>query len=178
MDLTRIRRTFVIKSANIFSSNSRVVGSQPNHGQHAAGFSFFGAIGVVATQITGSAYAGVVDVFYAERAALADDFGGEIDFVMRWANAGTELHDHVRGIGAEAFNHLSDRVCHDAKLGAFAAGMHKTDRRRFWIDDVNCATIGDVNAERDAALIGDNAIAAGEFAASTPLRAAALQRDR
>ena len=105
-----------------------------------------------------------MDVLNAERAALPDDFGGKIDFVMRRANAGTELHDHVRGIGAEAFNHLSDRVCDDAKLGAFASGMHKANRRRFWIYDVNCATVSDVNAERDAALIGDNAIAAGKFA--------------
>ena len=100
----------------------------------------------------------------AERATLPDDFGGEIDLVMGWANTRAELHDHVRGIGAEAFNHLSDRVCDDAKLGAFASGMHKANRRRFWIYDVNCATVCDVNAERDAALIGDNAIARGEFA--------------
>ena len=152
------------QNANLFSSNSdcRI---ESNHGQHAAGFSFFGAVGVVATQITGSARAGVVDVLNAERATLPDDFGRKIDLVMGWANAGTELHDHVRGIGAEAFNHLSDRVCDDAKLGAFASGMHKANRRRFWIYDVNCATVCDVNAERDAALIGDNAIARGEFAA-------------
>jgi hypothetical protein len=96
---------------------------------------------------------------------LPDDFGCEIDLVMGWANTRAELHDHVRGIGPEAFNHLSDRVCDDAKLGAFAAGMHKANRRRCWIYDVNCATVCDVNAERDAALIGDNAIASGEFAA-------------
>jgi hypothetical protein len=137
---------------------------EPKHGQHAAGFSFFGAIGVVATQITGSARAGVVDVLDAYRPTLPDDFGGEIDLVTGWANTGAELHDHLRGIGSEAFNHLSDRVCHDAKLGTFASGMHKASRRRFWIYDVNCATVSDVNAERDAALIGDNAIAPGEFA--------------
>ena len=95
----------------------------------------------------------------AERATLPADFGRKIDLVMGWANTRAELHDHVRGIGAEAFNHLSDRVCDDAKLGAFASGMHKANRRRFWIYDVNCATVSDVNAERDAALIGDNAIA-------------------
>ena len=93
---------------------------------------------------------------------------------MGWANAGTELHDHVRGIGAEAFNHLSDCVCDDAKLGAFAAGMHKADRRRCWIYDVNCATVSDINAERDTALIGNNAIAARKFAAH---RAAATAID-
>src|SRR6476620_1211514 len=122
---------------------------QPNHGQHTAGFSFFGAVGVVATQITGGAYAGVMDLFYAGGPALADDFGGEIDLVMGWANTRAELHDHAMGIGSEAFNHLSDRVCHDTKLGSFAPGMHEADCRRCWIDDVNCATIGDVNAERD-----------------------------
>ena len=137
---------------------------QPNHGQHAAGFSFFGAVGVVATQITGGAYAGVMDLFYADGPALADDFGRKIDLVMGWANTRAELHDHARGIGAEAFDHLSDRVCDDAKLGAFASGMDKANRRRFRIYDVNCATVSDVNAERDVALIGDNAIAAGEFA--------------
>src|SRR5439155_14040322 len=115
--------------------------------------------------ITGGACAGVVDVLNGEGAALPDDFGGEIDFVVRRPNARTELHDHVRGIGAEAFDHLSDRVCDDAKFGAFASGMHKANRRRFWIYDVNYATVSDVNAERDAALTGDNAIAAGEFAA-------------
>src|SRR2546430_5244516 len=135
---------------------------QPNHSQHAAGFSFLGAVGVVATQVTGSACAGVVDMLNAERATLPADFGGKIDLVMGWANTRAELYNHARGIGAEAFDHLSDRVCDDAKFGAFASGMHKANRRRFWIYDVNYATVSDVNAERDAALTGDNAIAAGE----------------
>ena len=138
---------------------------QPKHGQHAAGFSFFGAIGVVAMKIAGGADARVVDLLNAERAALPDDFACEIYFVVRRANAGAELHDHVRRIGSEAINHLPDRVRDDAKLGAFAPGMHKPDRRRFWIDDVNRATVGDVNTKRDAALICDNAVAAGKFAA-------------
>ena len=147
---------------------------QPKHGQHPPGFSFFGAIGVVATQITGSARAGVVDVLNAERATLLADFGRKIDLIMGWANTRAELHNHARGIGAEAFNHLSDRVCDDAKLGAFASGMHQANCRRFWIYDVNCATVSDINAERDAALIGNNAIARGEFAAH---RAAATAVD-
>src|SRR5207245_896819 len=96
---------------------------------------------------------------------LSDDFGGEIDFVMRRANTGAEFHDHVRGLGAEAIDHLPDCVRDDTELGAFAAGMYETDRRRFWIDNVNSATVGNVNAQGNAALIGDNAVAAGEFAA-------------
>ena len=44
---------------------------QSNHGQHAAGFSFLGAVGVVATQLTGGARAGVVDVLNAEACDIA-----------------------------------------------------------------------------------------------------------
>ena len=100
----------------------------------------------------------------AYRATLPADFGGKIDLVVGCANARTELHDQFRRIGAEASDHFSDRVCDDAKVGSFASGMHKANRRRLRIYDVNRATVCDVNAERDTALIGDNAIARGEFA--------------
>src|SRR4029077_19258687 len=41
--------------------------------------------------------------------------------------------------------------------------MHKANRRCFWINNVNRATVSDVNAEGDTALIGNDAIARGEF---------------
>ena len=114
-------------------------------------------------------------LFDTKRAALPDNFNGEVDFVLRRPNAGAELDDHVLGMRAETINHFLDRIRGDAELGAFATGMHKADRRRFWIDDVNRATVCDVNAERDTQLIGDDAVAAGEFAAH---RAAATAIDR
>src|SRR2546425_9093651 len=43
--------------------------------------------------------------------------------------------------------------------------MHQTDSGRFWIDNVNGATVSNVNAKGNAALVGDNTVAAGEFAA-------------
>ena len=147
---------------------------ETKHCQHPAGFSFLGAVGVVPSQITRCARAGVVDVLNTWHATLPDDLRSEIDLVVGRANTRTELHDHVYGIRSEAFNHLSDRVCDHAKLGSFAAGVHKANRRCFWIYDVNGATISDVNAERDTALIGNNAIARGEFAAH---RAAATAID-
>ena len=103
-----------------------------------------------------------MNFLHAKRATLSDNLGCEIDLVMWRANAGAELNDHVRGIGAEAINHLFDCVGNDAELGAFATGMNQTDSRRFWIDKVNRAAVGDVNAEHDSLLIGDDAIAAGE----------------
>jgi len=71
------------------------------------------------TQVTCRAGAGIVDLLYTECAALPDNFSGEIDFVVGWANAGAKLHYHVRRIRTEAFSHLPDGVCDDAKLGAF-----------------------------------------------------------
>ena len=72
--------------------------SQTEQCEHAAGFSFLGAIGIVKIGMTSCADAAVVDLFYALRATLLDDVCREIDFVMRRTNAGTELHDHVDGI--------------------------------------------------------------------------------
>jgi hypothetical protein len=52
--------------------------------------------------------------------------------------------------------------------------MNQTERRRFWIDNVNRATIGDINAQHDSTLIGDDAVAGGEF---TARRAVAIAID-
>src|SRR5207253_8916643 len=61
------------------------------------------------------------------------------------------------------FAHLLDRFRNNSPLGAFLAGMDEANRRHFWIDNVNRAAIGHVNAERDPFLIRDEAVAAGEF---------------
>ena len=106
---------------------------------------------------------GVMNFLHAERATLPDNFRSEIDFVTRRTNTRAELHDHVCGIGAEALNHLRNRARDNAELGAFTPGMHQTDSRRFWIDNVNGATIGDVNAERDTESIRNDAVTTGEF---------------
>ena len=106
-----------------------------------------------------------MNCFHARRATLADNFPREIDFVMWRPNAGAELHYHVRGIGAEAINHLLDSVGNDAEFGAFAPGMNQPDSRGFLIDNVNRAAVGNVNAQDDAALIGNKSVAAGEFTA-------------
>jgi hypothetical protein len=134
-------------------------------GEHATGFAFFGAIRIVTVQVARRTDARVVNFFYAERAALPDNFRGEIDFVMRRANARAELHDQIRGLGTEAINHCSDRVWDDTELSAFASGMHKSYGRLLWIENVNSTTVSDVNAQRDTGLIGDDAVAARKVAA-------------
>ena len=61
------------------------------------------------------------------------------------------------------FAHLIDRLRCDCLLGPFFAGVNQPDGRRFGIDNVNCAAIGNMNAERDPSLIRDHPVAAGEF---------------
>ena len=112
--------------------------------------------------MTRCANAAVVDLLHALRTTLPDNFCREIDFIMRRTYAGTQLNDKVGRIRSEMRFHLRDGIRDHAKLGAFFSGVHEANRRFFWIDNVNRATIGDVNAERDFFLIRDNTVAASE----------------
>ena len=84
---------------------------------------------------------------------------------MRWTNAGAQLHNQVARLRSEVCAHLRDRIRDNAQLGPFAAGMDETDGRRFWIDNINRATIGDMNAEQNFALVCDDSVATGELLA-------------
>ncbi len=109
----------------------------------------------------------VVNLTDAFGATLFDDFRGEIDFIMRRTNAGTQLHNQVGRLRSEACAHLCDRIRNDAQLGPFAAGMDETDGRPFWIDNINRATIGDMNAEQNFPLVRDDSVATGELSAQS-----------
>src|SRR5437879_11650015 len=113
--------------------------------------------------MAGGADTALVNFIHALRAALLDDFRTKIDFVMRRTNAGTELHDQVGRLRSEACTHLRDRIRNDAQLGPFAAGMNKTDGRRFRIDNINRATIGDMNAEQNSPLVRDDSVVTSEL---------------
>jgi hypothetical protein len=153
--------TFLVGSARCADRGRRSAASLPEAEQreHAAGFSFFGAVGIVQIEMAGGADAAVVDLFHALGAALLDDLSGEIDFVMGRSNAGTKLDDHVRGLATESRSHLLDCFRGDGQLGSFFSGMDEADGGRDRIDNVNGAAIGHVNAEGDAALIGDETVA-------------------
>lgn len=107
--------------------------------------------------------AAVVNFVYALRAALFDDFRGKIGFVMRRTNAGTELYDQVGRLRSQPCAHVRDRICDDTKLGPFAPGMDEADGQRFWIDNINRATIGYMNAEQSVFLVCDDSVATGKL---------------
>lgn len=114
-------------------------------------------------QIARCADAAVVDFPHALVATLLDNFRREIDLVMRRTNAGTELHDQIGRLRSELLDHLGDCTRNNAELRPLAAGMDETDSWRVWIDNVNRAAVGDMNAERDTRLICNEAVAAGEM---------------
>jgi hypothetical protein len=78
-------------------------------------------------------------------------------------NAWTQLHNQFRRIRPEMLAHLLDRVRNDRVLGPLLARMHQADHRLFWIDKINGAAIGNVNAKRDLSQIRYDSIATGEF---------------
>src|SRR5437870_8880279 len=96
-------------------------------------------------------------------AALLDNFCSKVDFVMWWTNTRTELHDQPRRVRSKMFSHLLNCLRSNRKLGSFFPRMNQTNRRRFWIRKVNCATIGYVNAERDLLLVCDQSVTTREF---------------
>jgi len=145
----------------------RSCGGEPNQRQHAASATFLRPVGIVKVEMASGADATVVDFEHALRLTLFDNLRCEIDLVVRRANAWAELDDHLRWIGSEAIKHLPDRVGDDAELGAFAPGMHQTNGWCAWIDNVNSATVSDVNAQRDTPLIRYNAVAARKFLAAS-----------
>src|SRR3984893_7293751 len=113
--------------------------------------------------MTRCADAAVVDLLHPLRTTLPDNCCRKIDFIMRRTYAGTELHDKVGRIRSEMRSHLRDGIRDHAKLSAFFSGVHEANRRFFWIDNVNRAAIGDVNAKRDFSPIRDDTVAAGEL---------------
>ena len=54
---------------------------------------------------------------------------------------------------------LIDGRSGDIELSTLASGMDQANRRSAWIDHVNGAAIGNVDPERDLALVGDESVA-------------------
>lgn len=84
----------------------------------------------------------------------------EIDFVMGRTNARTELHHKIRGPRTKTLRHRVNGGGGDTQLRPFFPRVDQADYIPDGINDENSAAIGDVNAEANAALIGDQAIAA------------------
>jgi len=113
-------------------------------------------------QIARSADSGIVHVLYAGVVTVPNNLRSEIDFVMWRSNAWTELDDEIRRIRSEMSCQRGDGFGHNCELGSLLTGVHQPDTAPDWIEKINRAAIGDVNAKRYAALIGNQAIASVE----------------
>ena len=99
------------------------------------------------------------------------DLRGEIELVVRRANAGTELNNEIGRGRSKLSDHLVDRGRHYPKLGAFFARVDEANGAANRIDEINRAAIGDVNAETNATLICNQPVAVLETFVSANRRA-------
>jgi hypothetical protein len=127
--------------------------------EHPPGPPFFGAIGIIARQIAGGTNSAIVHRPNSEIAALPCDLRGEIDLVVRRANAGAELNQEIGRARTKLSGHRVDRGRHHPKLGAFLARMDQANGVANGIDEINRAAIGDVNAETNATLTCNQSVA-------------------
>ena len=137
-----------------------------NEGQkrnHTASFSVFAAVAVVPVCIGGGAAGAIMHGGEAGFAALADDVGGEIQFVIGRADAGAELGDDVGTDAAVIFHHRLNGGGDDAELGAFFSTVDAADGAAHGIHEPHGAAVGDVDAEADSRIVGDEAVHAGNW---------------
>jgi hypothetical protein len=82
--------------------------------EHASRATFFGSIRIVMLEITGGADAAVENLLDARVATLTDDLCGEINFVMRRPNAGTQLRNEIARFSPKFLPHRFDRASNDS----------------------------------------------------------------
>ena len=127
-------------------------------GEEAAGFPALDSVGVIAIHVRAGAGAAIMHRADSGGAGLREDGGGEVDFVKRRADARAELHDEAGRIASEFALHFPDGGGGDAEAGAVSAGVQQRDDAAFGIDEKDGAAVGDVDAEADARIGGDEAI--------------------
>lgn len=104
---------------------------------------------------------GIVDFGNAGAGELGADGGGEVDFVMRRADAGGDLRDDVRGLGSGGGEEDFERGGGDVEFRAFAAGVGEGDAASVAVDKIDRGAIGDMDAEGDTASGGDEGVGSG-----------------
>ncbi len=144
--------------------------SQREQREHAPGATFLRAIRIVALKITRGADAAVVNFTNAGVATLLQNLRGEIDFIVRRANAWTELHHEIRPVHAEIRAQQFDCVADNAKGAAFLARVHETDGASLAIDEINSAAIRHINSETNIVLVGDQTVTILNAAITRPGR--------
>ncbi len=127
--------------------------------EHPASAAFLGAIGIVTREVAGRADSGIEDRIDPQIAALPNDVGCEIDFIVRWPNTRAELNNEIGWTRTELSRHRFDCVWDDAEFRSFLAGMDETDRATNRIDEINRAAIGDVNAQTKSRLVRNDSVA-------------------
>ena len=121
----------------------------------------FVSVGVIFFEIRAGATCAVVDFTDSCLGNLGADFGGEVDFVVRWADAWGDLHDEVLRIGSGGRAERSDGFWNDAKLRSLAPGVCESDAPAVTVCDIDGGAVRHIDAEAEVAFRGNKSIAVG-----------------
>lgn len=98
---------------------------------------------------------------HPSRAALVDDLGGKIHFVVRRADAWAELNDEIFRTALEFPLHRGDRMSDDPKLRALSSGVNEAEGPAHRVDKVHSTAIGHIDREAKSGAIRDQTVRAG-----------------
>ena len=87
----------------------------------ASGASFLAAIGIIRGGIRGRAISAIMDFRQPSGGRLSSDICRKIDFIVRWTNAGRDLHDDVAGVGLDRRAECGDGLSDDAEVCSLAS---------------------------------------------------------
>lgn len=103
----------------------------------------------------------VVKLPYPGGTGLGGNGGGKVGLVKRRTDARTEVDDKVGWRNAKLFLQERDRASGDVEFRAGTAGMDEANGAAVAIGDIDCGTVGDIDAENKTGHVGDERIGAG-----------------
>jgi hypothetical protein len=89
---------------------------------------------------------------------LGNDFSGEIDFVVRRPDTGTQLGDEIFGITSKFLRHTKNRPPNDIERGPSLPGMYESDSSPPRIDQKNSTAVGNIDTQKDVAIASDDRV--------------------
>ena len=88
-----------------------------------------------------------MNIFHPALLATAHNLRREIHFVVRRADAGAQLHGQILRSGAESLHHEINRTPDNIEFAPFLSRVHEANPVAHGVDQINGATIRDIDAE-------------------------------
>ena len=126
----------------------------------ASGISLFNSLGIEAGRVGCGAESGIEILLFENSGGprLFANLGGKVDLVVRRSDTGAENYGEIARICPEGACHEGDSLPRDIEFCALLSGMEKGEGSRLLIQKIDCAAVGDMNAEEYPGLFGEESI--------------------